>query len=119
MSDFFKLVKTVLVETSFQDPLPKFKIGFADESNICMFIPKTQELLDKAKMLMPEFQTDAKTFNENNFKGIGKYPSDYLYNCVSIIKKHDTVKIGTGSRFPIQIETNQCIFLIAPRVSTE
>ena len=94
--------------------------GFMDLANVFMVIPKYEELKTFITENFEVSETDKipeLDYNKEN-SGTSKYSSEYAKVLFSIAKNTNDnfFKISVAENYPLKVETNEYIFILAPRV---
>jgi len=94
--------------------------GFMDPANVCMIIPKTKELKD---FILVNFDAPINKIPELDYKPsdtskevTSKYSGEYLRHILEIVKHNNEVFISMKPDYPLKIETEDLIYILAPRL---
>jgi hypothetical protein len=118
-TNFYKLIKLVIVNQTAFTPLENIEVGFKDSYNYSMFIPKTKELLNRSLSMLKEYETTIPKVEHINV-GSAKFNAEFIAKISSIMKESgETVKISLSRDYPIEIENSICKFIVAPRVDND
>ena len=110
------------------DNIPEDQLrGWTDPANISMIIPKNKYFLD---LFRGAFNVDEELFNKTKVPELDytetgglpnkcKYPTEYLLIALELLKHYNTATIKMKSDYPLLIETDDFIFILAPRVDNE
>ena len=101
------------------DNIPKTEYkGYMDKTNVTMIIPKKQSI---KTILLSEFEVEEQKIpeldyhNDTGLINTSKYSCEYLGMMLQLCKHEETIKISVKSDYPIKLETDDLILIIAPR----
>lgn len=109
-----------------KEVIPKSKRrGYIDPASVCMIIPKTQEF---KRTLLNNFEVEETKIPKLDYKldkietGLeikSKYATDYLNILLNLNKVYDSVIIKIKPNYPLWVETEDFIFILAPRLEVD
>ena len=98
------------------------RVGYMNDSNIVMVVPKKmwvknaiQELFDVTETNVPElyYTVDNKIIGQEI---VSAYNPDYLNIVLDIVRKYDEVVFKMSPDYPLWVETEDFIVVIAPMI---
>lgn len=99
------------------------RVGYMDCSNVCMIIPKRPQF--KA-FLLNTFDVTEQKVPELNYvsDNVGEISScrfscEYLKILLTVCKYDDSVKLSVKKDYPLTAETEDFVFILAPRVEND
>ncbi|MDP2684938.1 MAG: hypothetical protein Q8P20_07945 [bacterium] len=124
LKNFNKLFNTKIPETSEADKkdiIPESELnGFMDPANVLMVIPKRFSI--KATLLslfdLGEGQKapELSYYPDKDNEIVSKYSCEYLKIMLELTKHYEAITIKTRQDYPLWIECDDFIIILAPRV---
>jgi len=94
--------------------------GFMDPANVCMVIPKKKKFLSflKSTFVLSEPQKVPKLdFKGDGTASVSTYSCEYIRVLLEMAKHDDSVRLSLKADYPLKAETEDFVFVLAPRVS--
>jgi hypothetical protein len=91
--------------------------GYMDSANVCMLVPKSKEF---EKILLDNFDVHDSKIPElsyvSNLESKSTFGTEYLLILLTLCKYYEKVQLSVKNDFPLRAETEDFIFILAPRV---
>lgn len=95
--------------------------GYMDASNVSMLIPKTREY---ERILIDNFDVHTSKipdlkYNDNKLESKAKFSTEYILILLQLCKHYPHITLKVKNNFPLWAETEDFIFILAPRVDND
>ena len=98
-------------------------IGYMDNANIMMVIPKTRTLKTELINSFDVTESDripdldyTNVMSKSGLESASKFSCEYLGILLSLCKHSGTMKLYVKADYPLKVETDDIIVVLAPRV---
>ena len=103
---------------------PKDRKGYMTYDNVAMIVPKTKWFRDS---LIKVYDVGESTVPELNYysekdkieESVSRYSGSYMVFVMNLVKHYEAVTMKVNKDYPLTIETEDFIFVLAPRVDNE